>query len=79
MPILQTHVEELQVKSRETKKTLFIFEGKQTTLKDRLDTLEESQGKQKTALGDLQQSVQANAYSLTDLIEQLSRPLESDL
>ena len=69
VPVLQTHVEELQVKSRETEKTLFIYEGKQTTLKDRFDTLEETQGKQKTALGDLQQSVQANAYSLTDLTE----------
>ena len=72
VPILQTHVEELQTKSRETEKALFVFEGKQTTLKDRFDTLEENQNKVKVELGETQQSVQANAYSLTDLLEQIS-------
>lgn len=72
VPILQTHVEELQVQRRATEKTLFVMEGKQTTLKDRFDTLEESQGKLKLDLGQIQQSVQSNAYNLTDLLEQLA-------
>ena len=77
VPILQTHVEELQVQRRDTEKTLFVMEGKQTTLKDRFDTLEESQGKLKLELGQIQQSVQSNAYNLTDLLEQLAEFQES--
>ena len=77
VPILQTHVEELQVQRRDTEKTLFVMEGKQTTLKDRFDTLEESQGKLKLELGQIQQSVQSNAYNLTDLLEQVAEFQES--
>ena len=77
VPVLQTYVEELQVQRRETEKTLFTMEGKQATLKDRFDTLEEAQSEQRSALVDLQGSVQSNAYSLTDLLEQLATFSES--
>ena len=77
VPVLQTYVEELQVQRRETEKTLFTMEGKQNTLKDRFDTLEEAQSEQRSALVDLQGSVQSNAYSLTDLLEQLATFSES--
>ena len=77
VPVLQTYVEELQVQRRETEKTLFTMEGKTVTLKDRFDTLEEAQSEQRSALVDLQGSVQSNAYSLTDLLEQLATFSES--
>lgn len=77
VPVLQTYVEELQVQRRETEKTLFTMEGKTVTLKDRFDTLEETQSEQRSAIVDLQGSVQSNAYSLTDLLEQLAAFSES--
>ena len=53
------------------------MEGKTVTLKDRFDTLEKAQSEQRSTLVDLQGSVQSNAYSLTDLLEQLATFSES--
>ena len=76
VPILQSHVEELQTQRRETEKQLFTMEAGSTTLKARFDSLEENQNKLKAQNSELQQSVQTNSYSITDLLERIS--LSSD-
>ena len=67
VPVLQTYVEELQAQRRETEKTLFTMEAGSTTLKARFDALEENQNKIRASNAELQQSVQTNSYSITDL------------
>ena len=72
VPVLQTYVEELQTQRRETEKTLFTMEAGSTTLKARFDALEENQNKIRASNAELQQSVQTNSYSITDLLERIA-------
>ena len=72
VPVLQTYVEELQAQRRETEKTLFTMEAGSTTLKARFDALEENQNKIRASNAELQQSVQTNSYSITDLLERIA-------
>jgi chromosome segregation ATPase len=72
VPLLQAHVEELQVKHRESEKTFFTLEGSTATLKARFDAVEENQNKIKAQSSELQQSVQTNSYSITDLLERIA-------
>ena len=72
VPILQAQVEELQTQRREAEKQLFTMEAGSTTLKARFDALEENQNKIKAQNSELQQSVQTNSYSITDLLERIA-------
>ena len=72
VPILQAQVEELQTQRRDTEKQLFTMEAGSTTLKARFDVLEENQNKIKAQNSELQQSVQTNSYSITDLLERIA-------
>ena len=71
VPLLQAHVEELQVKHRESEKTFFVLEGTNATLKAQFDSLSEDQQKMRSQNSELQQSVQTNSYTLTDLLERI--------
>ena len=48
------------------------MEAGSTTLKARFDALEENQNKIRASNAELQQSVQTNSYSITDLLERIA-------